>query len=112
MDKNNLRPDYQSSYRKGFSTETALVKLANDILMNMDRQAITAVCAIDLSEAFDTVDHETLLSVLNRTFAIDGNALQWFDSYLRPRSFQVTINGTLSESKNCLLYTSPSPRDS
>ena len=72
MDKNNLRPDYQSSYRKGFSTETALVKLANDILMNMDRQAITAVCAIDLSAAFDTVDHETLLSVLNRTFAIDG----------------------------------------
>ena len=53
---NNLLPDYQSANREHFSCETALVKLMDDILWNMEQQKITAVVAIDLSAAFDTVD--------------------------------------------------------
>ena len=63
---NRLLPDYQSAYREHFSCETALVKLMDDILWNMEAKKITAVVAIDLSAPFDTVDHDVLLDVLNK----------------------------------------------
>ena len=75
-------------------TETALLKLTNDVLQRMDRQSITILCAIDLLAAFDTVDHEILLSVLGRTFMVGDTALQWFDSYLRPCTLKVNVNGS------------------
>ena len=57
-------PDYQSVYRQSYSCETALVKLMNDILWNMECSDVTAFIAIDLSAAFDMVDHGILLDVL------------------------------------------------
>ena len=59
-------PEYQSAYRQGFSCKTALVKLTNDILWAMEHQKVTAMMAIDLSAAFDTVDHDILLEVLQK----------------------------------------------
>ena len=50
----------------------------------MERQEITALVALDLSTAFDTVDHSVLLNVLHNQFGIIGNALNWYDTYLRP----------------------------
>ena len=58
---------------------------------------ITAVVAIDLSAAFDTVDHDVLLDVLKNRFGLDGNTQNWIDSYLRPRNFKVKIGQSYSE---------------
>ena len=94
---NKLLPDYQSAYREHFSCETALVKLMDDILWNMEAQQITAVLVIDLSAAFDTVDYDVLLDVLNNRFGLDGKTQDWIDSYLRPRKFKVNIGQSYSE---------------
>ena len=70
-----LLPSYQSAYRKGFSTETVLAKLSNDILWHMENQSVTALVCIDLSGAFDTVHHGILLDVLQQKFGVDETAL-------------------------------------
>ena len=95
-DDNNLLPEYQSAYRKNYSRETALVKLMDDILWSMETQEVTAVVAIDLSAAFDTVDHNILLNVLEDRFGIKNSSLKWVDSYLRPRSLRVCVGDAYS----------------
>ena len=95
-DYNHLMPDYQSAYRKHFSCETALVKLMDDLLWSMEKQQATALMAMDLSAAFDTVDHDVLLTVLSSNFGIEGDALNWFDSYLRPRQCKVNVGASYS----------------
>jgi hypothetical protein len=95
-DANNLLPIYQSAYRTHHSTETATIKDINDLLWDMESTKVSGLVAIDLSAAFDTVDHDTLLSVLDRCFGISGKALSWFDSYLRPRQMHVSIRNTSS----------------
>ena len=92
----NLLPDYQSAYREGYSCETSIVKFMNDILWNMERKELTAAAFIDLSAAFDTVDHDILLEVLSKSFGITDSALNWYESYLRPRSFKVCISDQYS----------------
>ena len=94
---NNLLPDYQSAYREHFSYETALVKLMDDILWNMEAQKITAVVVIDLSATSETIDHDVLLDVLKNRFGLDGNTQNWIDSYLQPRNFKVKIGQSYSE---------------
>ena len=66
--ENNLLPDFQSAYRKHYSTETSLLKIVNDIVWNFERQNIIIVVTLDLSAAFDTVDHNVLLTVLKYHF--------------------------------------------
>ena len=87
-----LQPNYQSAYREYHSWETAILQLSNDILWGMERQSITTLVAIDLSAAFDTVDHEILLDILKHKFGIESKALQWFDNYLRPHSLMVVTD--------------------
>ena len=95
-DDGNLLPDYQSAYRKNYSCETALVGIFEDILWAMERQRVTAVVAIDLSAAFDTVDHNIILDVLTKRFGVKNNALNWFDNYLRPRGLKVNVGNEYS----------------
>lgn len=97
VENNHLLPDYQSAYRKGFSTETALVKLQNDVLCNMEKQRVTALVCVDLSAAFDTVNHDILLDVLENKFGLSSTALTWFENYLRPRSAKVQIGEKYSK---------------
>ena len=99
-------PDYQSAYRAGYSCETALVKLMSDLLWNMEDQKVTALMAIDLSAAFDMVDHDILLDVLQKNFVLDGPVKSWFDSYLRPRKCRVCI-GTSYSSDRSLDFSVP-----
>ena len=66
-------------------SETALLKVTNDILMSMDCQHVTLLVMLDLSAAFDTVDHEILLNRLNSRVGVKGQALKWFASYLTNR---------------------------
>jgi len=84
-------PTYQSSYRKYHSTETALLKVQSDILMNMDRQEITLLVLLDLSAAFDTIDHSVMEHILENDFGISDTALSWLSSFLSPRSQRVII---------------------
>lgn len=79
---NGLYPVFQSAYRRHYSTETALLKFKNDLLMAMNKQQVTLPVLLDLSSAFDTLNHDTLLNVLRSKFGIEGTALHWFDSYL------------------------------
>ena len=72
-------PNYQSAYH---STETAILNLCDNILQNMEKNINTAMVALDLSSAFDTVNHKILLEVLNKYYGIHGLALKWIKSYL------------------------------
>ena len=65
--------------------ETSLIKLINDILLAMERQEVMALTTLDLSAAFDTVNHEILIEVLEHQFGITNLALSWFKTYLYPR---------------------------
>ena len=64
----------------------------------MERQQVTALAALDLSAAFDTVDHGILVKLLNSKFGLSGNALLWFKTYLYPRSTEVHIH--INESRS------------
>ena len=98
MKKHDLYPSLQSAYRKNHSTETALLKVTNDILMEMNSQHAVLLVLLDLSAAFDTVDHCFLLRRLQTSFGISGAPLDWFKSYLSARSQRVSIPGALSDS--------------
>ena len=95
---NNLFPEFQSAYRNFHSTETALLRTRNDILINMNKQHVTLLVFLDLSAAFDTVDHDILLRRLKYKFGICDNALAWFRSYLVDRSQRVVIENVMSNS--------------
>ena len=96
----HLMPDYQSAYRQHFSCEIALVRLCSDILWSMEQQKVIGLVAVDLLAAFDTVDYDILLNVLNKYYRIAGTALKWFESYLRPRGLQVSISNDLLSIKD------------
>jgi len=89
LDTNGLMPEMQSAYRRHHSTETAVMKVYNDLLSAADNGQLSALCLLDLTAAFDTADHELLLSRLERQFGLCDWILQWFRSYLDDRSFCV-----------------------
>ena len=97
LDEEQLFPSGQSAYRPYHSTETLLLKFKNDILLNMNKQHVTLVVLLDLSAAFDTVDHMILLRRLQHKFGISDTALKWFSSYLAGRSQRIIINGVQSD---------------
>ena len=86
-----LLPDYQSAYQNGYSCETAIIRLMNDILWAMENQNVTAVMALDLLAAIDTIDHEILSNVLENNFGLESTVLNWFPSHLDHRSCKVNI---------------------
>ena len=96
MVSNAIFPALQSSYRQFHSTETALIKVMNDILLKMNSQHVTMLILLDLSAAFDTVDHRILLGRLSDEVGILGTALNWFTSYLSDRSQRVSVHGVPS----------------
>ena len=75
MVTNDLFPVLQSSCRKFHGTETALLKVKNEILLNMNKQHVTLLVLLDLSAAFDTIEYCTLLERLKSGFGIRGTAL-------------------------------------
>ena len=91
-----LIPDYVSAYRSGYSTETGLLRLTDKILQNMDRQCITPLVVVDLSTAFDTVEHRALNDILHRKYSVTRTALKQYVSYLENRKVKVQINESTS----------------
>ena len=96
-DNNGLNEPLQSAYRSGHSTETALLKVTNDILLNMDTQEVTLLTLLDLSAAFDTIPHNLFVERLQKDYGISGAPLEWFRSYFTDRQQQVVIEGVTSD---------------
>ena len=82
FNNNNLMPDYQLAYRANQSCERVILKLVNDTPWAMENKHVTAMVAIDLSAAFDTVDHDILLNMLCCKFGISDNALEWVKFFI------------------------------
>ena len=74
-DDNCLLPDFQSAYHANYSTGTSLARMINDILWAMEEQHITMMVTLDLSAAFDTVDHNILLKIIENQFGVTDTAL-------------------------------------
>jgi hypothetical protein len=93
LEDHRLLPDVQSGFRQGFSTETAIAKVLSDFLDAVDRGEVGLLVLLDLSAAFDTVDHDLLLERLHTSFGICDSALDWFRSYLTGRTYKVRCGG-------------------
>ena len=106
LQENNLSNPFQSAYRSGCSTETVLLRIVNDILSALDNDNISVLLLLDLSAAFDTLDHQILLSRLNSVFGIQSTALQWFHSYLSDRYQSTSVNNS-SSSPSQLMFGVP-----
>ena len=93
-----LMPVLQSAYRSGHSTEICLLKVMSDILDAADSGEVSLVGLLDLSAAFDTVDHEILLHHLKSSFGIGGVILDWIGSFLTTehRQWCFAVKGRLS----------------
>ena len=76
----HLDETFQSAYKNFHSTKTALVRIQNDILCAIDNNEFVILLFLDLSVAFDTVDHSILLSRLRNRFGVIGTAAAWFES--------------------------------
>ncbi len=79
---NNLLDPFQSGFRSGHSTETALVRVLKDLLIIADSGACGFLVLLDHSAAFDTICHSILLDRLHRWIDLSGTVLSWFKSYL------------------------------
>ena len=93
-DQNGLLPARQSAYRKFHSTESAVLVVHNDIVCTIDQGHVVALVLLDLSSAFDTVDHPTMLSLLHDRFAVSDEPLSWFHSYPSNRTQTFTTSST------------------
>ena len=98
LDKHDLLDDDQSAYRENHNTETALLKIMNDLLCDSDFGNIFILVLLDLSAAFDTIDHQILLDRLNIIFVLSGCVLDWFKSYLTNRTQCISVNNSLFDS--------------
>ena len=96
---NNLQELFQSAYKNGHSTESALIRVQNDVLRAIDDDKCVILLLLDLSAAFDTVDHGILLSRLSMCYGIEGTVHQWFRSYLCDRKQFVVIENAKSSSR-------------
>ena len=96
-EKHNLDEPLQSAYRKYHSTESALLKVHNDMLMMKDQGKVVLLTLLDLSAAFDTVNHDILITRLQRDYGVSGSAIKWFNSYLRNRDQKVMIGDVFSD---------------
>jgi len=89
-------PKTQLAYRQYHSTKTVVTKVYNDLLTAADSGQVSALYLLDLSAAFDTVDHDQLMRRLERQYGLKSVVLQWFSSYLSGRTIQVVYGDSTS----------------
>ena len=91
LEKNDIIYKYQFGFRKGYSTEQAILEITDNLNSAIDNKQITCGLFLDFSKAFDTVNHNILLSKLY-TYGIRGTPFKWFQSYLCNRTQFVKID--------------------
>ncbi|CAC5372019.1 unnamed protein product [Mytilus coruscus] len=101
LDSNSLCDPLQSAYRPRHSTETTLARVHHDINEALDKQSSVVLVLLDLSAAFNVIDHRILLEHLSFAYGITGCALKWIKSYSTDRHQRVVIGTTTS--KKCHL---------
>ena len=89
----NLHEPFQSAYKSLNSTETAIIRIMHDVVIDMDGRKVIFIALLDLSAAFDTVDHDILLNCLHRSNNVDGKTLEWIRSNLSGRTQHVAAHG-------------------
>jgi hypothetical protein len=97
MEINHIGEQLQSAYKKAHSTETALMKVKDDIMKCISNRKGVFLVLLDLSSAFDTVSHTIFINRLQTELGIQGNVLKWFQSYLSDRTSRVCIDGSFSD---------------
>ena len=102
MQTHQLDQKLQSAYKKRHSTETAIVKIVNDLLLSLDNDSCVLLVLLDLSAAFDTVDHTLLLDRFEQCYGIKAGAKEWLLSYFSSRQQVIRIGKTESDPKALL----------
>ena len=92
----NLYSTFQSAYRHGHSTETALLKVVNDLFLSLNTGNISALAMLVFSSAFDTIDHSIIVDRLHTDFGFTDNVLLWFSSYLTDRTHYISLSNHCS----------------
>ena len=100
LQEHGLYEIFQSAYRQFHSTETALLRVQNDLLLSVDEHGGVILVLLDLSAAFDTIDHQKLLKTLEEKFGVQGDVLKWIKSYLSDRKQSVNIRGDILYLRN------------
>ena len=96
LNSHNLYIACQSAYRSGHSTETALLKVVNDLFLSLNKGNISVLALLDFSSAFDTIDHPILVHRLHTDVGFTDTVLQWFSSYLTDRTHYVSLSNHCS----------------
>ena len=97
MDSHDLGNTFQSAYKLGHSTETALFCTKNEIHLSLSKGRPAALVLLNLSTDLDTIDHDTLLSCLSAKFGFAGYVLKWFGSNLQDRFQSVKVGSAVSD---------------
>ena len=82
LKNNNLQEVFQSGYKANHSVETTLLSMLNDVYVSKEKNKVTMLILIDLSAAFDTIDHTILFHMLENRLNLKNGALQWLKSFL------------------------------
>ena len=102
---NDLYNIFQNVYRPGHSTETTLIQLTNNIIGYLDDSEQSHLLLLDTSAAFDSLDHNILISRL-RSIGFNGSALNWLILYLADRTYSIHIKNVYSPNES-LIYRVP-----
>ena len=97
LNSHNLYNSCQSAYRPGHSTETALLRVVNDLFLSLNKGNISVLALIDFSSAFDTIDHPIIVQRLHTDFGFTDAVLQWFSSYLTNRTHYISLSNHCSD---------------
>ena len=100
MSENALHIPQQSGYKSNHSCETVLLKILNDVLIALDSGCCSILLLLDLSAAFDLVDHDELVSTLQYEIGLEDKVLKWFSSFLSNRTQYTNISGCQSERRS------------